>query len=352
MRKKFLSLFILLLLGACHEDDSSSTPAVQWNYLGLTGHIVNKVQVIPDKIYAATDKGFYALERNAGNQNWELLGFENKPCQSFLIIDEEEMIISLVNRQEASQTGLYKTSNGGQSWTEFTNGFGGAEGAEPVWDITVNPKDSSIYYAVGEYVVARSTDKGLHWEPLFGNWQAFTTGMDFVKLSPHDPESIWVGGQNAIEQGYVLYSANGGTSWEQWFDLVEAPSVAKEAAFHPSKPGEVYLGFEGGLLKTPDNGNTWETLIDSEENRFFFGIGIRQSNPSVMYAAGWLKRYDEPQTLIIFTTKDGGQNWHQYTYEEEDFGGVYDLVMLTEGGQDKLYLGLYKGGIYEVVFNQ
>jgi photosystem II stability/assembly factor-like uncharacterized protein len=149
-----------------------------------------------------------------------------------------------------------------------------------------------------------------------------------------------------------LHSANGGSTWEQWFDLVEAPSVTKDAAFHPTRPGEVYIGFEGGLLKTPNNGQTWETLISSEENRFFFGIGIREANPAVMYAAGWLKRFDEPQPFIIFTTQDGGKNWQEHTFGDEDFGGVFDLELLSEGGKDKLYLGLYKGGIYEVVFNQ
>ena len=351
MKKTFLSLLIIMLLGACNEDDTSPSSAIQWNSLGLTGHIVNKVQVIQDKIYAATDKGFYALERDTGNQDWDVLGFENKPCQSFLIIDEDELIVSLVNRQDVSQMGLYKTTDGGQTWTEFTNGFGGEESVEPVWDITADPEDVSTYYAVGDYVVARSTDSGLSWEPIFGDWQGFGSGIDFVRVSPHDSESIWAGGQNAIEQGFLLHSSDGGANWDPWLDLVEAPSVAKEIAFHPTRPEEVYVGFEGGLIMTPDNGQEWETLIASEENRFFFGLGIRQANPAVMYAAGWLKRFDEPQPFIIFTTEDGGETWEEHTYDEEDFGGVYDMELLSEGGQDKLYLGLYKGGVYEVVFN-
>ncbi len=351
MKKIFFSLCILALLSACEKDDTGPNAEIQWNHLGLAGHIVNKVQIFQDHLYAATDQGFYTLDRNGGNQNWELLGFEDKACQSFLIISEEEMIVSLVNMQEPSQMGLYKTTDGGSNWTAFTNGFGGEDSVEPIWDLTVHPEDSSIYYAVGQYVVARSTDSGLHWEPIFGDWQGFTTGMDFVEISPHDPENLWVGGQNAIEQSFLLYSGNGGEQWEEWLNLVEAPSVAKEIAFHPTQPEEVFVGFEGGLIKTTDNGQHWETLIESEENRFFFGIGIRQNDADVMYTAGWLKRYDDPQPLILYTSKDGGETWEEKTYEEEDFGGVYDMELHREDGKDKLYLGLYKGGVYEVVVN-
>lgn len=351
MKKAWFSLLIIIVLGSCEKDSPAPSNNISWNYLGLTGHIVNKLQISNDRIYAATDKGFYALNRNAGNQDWELLGFENKPCQSFLIINEHDIIVSLVNRQDVSQTGLYKTTDGGKNWIAYTNGFGGEGGVEPVWDITLHPEDSSTYYAVGDYVVAKSTDNGISWEPIFGEWQSFSTGMDFVSISPHHVESFWVGGQNAIEQGFVLHSNDGGANWNHWLNLVEAPSVAKGITYHPTKSSEVYMGFEGALIKTSDYGQQWETLIESEENRFFFGIGISQDNPELIYAAGWLKRFDEPQPFIIYTSQDGGKNWQEHEYAAEAFGGVYDMQLLREDGKDKLYLGLYKGGVYEVVIN-
>ncbi len=111
------------------------------------------------------------------------------------------------------------------------------------------------------------------------------------------------------------------------------------------------VGFEGALIKTSNDGSDWETLLESEEYRFFFGIGINKSNHDLIYTAGWLKYYDEPQPLIIYTSKNGGKNWEEHLYEGEAFGGVYDMELISENGKDKLYLGLYKGGVYEVTFN-
>lgn len=349
MKKLFFGVCMLLFFCACEKDSPLPSSGISWNKLGLEGAIVNKLVLFQNKIYVGTDKGFYVRSRNEKDSDWKLLGFENKLVQSFLIINENELIVSLVDVQNPEQTSLQRTTDGGESWVDYTNGFGGQEG-EPAFDITRHPENAATLFAVGYTVVAKSTNGGQSWEPIYGDWGGFSTGLDFVKLNPQDPESIWVGGQNAIEQGVLLHSSDGGASWENWLNLVEAPSVAKEAAFHPDNAEEVYVGFEGGLIKTPDNGEEWETLIQSEENRFFFGLAVHPDNPQTIYAAGWLKRFDEPQPFIIFVSKDGGSSWTAHQHDEPAFGGVYDMKLITEEGKDKLYVGLYKGGVYEVVF--
>lgn len=351
MKQLFFSIIILLLLGACEKENTNPSAGISWNYLGLDGHVVNKIQLHQNRIYAATDQGFYAIDRNSQNQNWELLGFEDKICQSFIIVDQDEIIVSLVNRVDMDETGIFKTTNGGESWTALGS-FGSEDGHEPAFDISMHPDDPSTLYGVGYNVVARSGDGGESWEPIYGEWQGFASGMDFVFPNPHQPEELWAGGQNAIEQGMLLHSPDGGENWQQWLDLVEAPSVPKDIAFHPTNADEIYVGFEGGLIKTGDNGEEWETLIQDDESRFFFGISIPQATPETVYTAGWLKRFDDPQPFIIYRSKDGGENWQEHTNDEVDFGGVYDMDLISEGGKDKLYIGLYKGGVYEVVFNK
>lgn len=352
MKPLFFSIILFLLLGACEKDNTEPiNREISWNYLGLEGHVVNKIEVDGNRIYAATNQGFYTTNRNSQNQHWEVLGFEGQACQSFAIVGQNEFIVSWVNRLDMEKTGIFKTTDGGESWTELGL-FGGEDGPEPAFDISMHPNEPSTLYAVGYLVVARSTNGGESWEPLYGDWQGFASGLDFVFLNPHRPDELWAGGQNAIEQAILIRSPDGGENWQQWLNLVDPPSVPKDMAFHPANADVIYAGFEGGLIRTRNNGEDWETLIHNNESKFFFGVSIPQAAPETIYAAGWLKRFDDPQPFIIYRSTDGGENWQEFTHEEVDFGGVYDMDLISEEGRDKLYLGLYKGGVYEVVFNK
>lgn len=101
-------------------------------------------------------------------------------------------------------------------------------------------------------------------------------GFYFGDLPLH---RLWAGGQGAIENGYLLRSRNG-TVWDRWDDLVDNPTVVKEIAFSAADNDKVFVGWEGALLTTPDGGASWETLIESEENRFYFGIGVSNQSAS------------------------------------------------------------------------
>jgi len=118
---------------------------------------------------------------------------------------------------------------------------------------------------------------------VWGEWGGFGSGVSFVKLNPHRPVEIWAGGQGAIENGFLVMSTDGGNEWVEWFDLVENPTVAKEIVFDPVDPKIGYVGFEGALMGTLDRGETWQELIKSSENRFFFGIAVSTLAPSTIY---------------------------------------------------------------------
>jgi hypothetical protein len=351
MKKIFLIAWVLFFASCEPMDRVEPVVQVSWRSLGLDNHVVNQIKTLGNLVFVTTDQGFYKGNYMDENPEWTLLGFSGKKVQAALILNEQTYVISVIDRQNLDQPSLYKTTNGGGDWINFQNGFGG-DMVEPVLDLVKDPENSQIWYATGDMVVAKSDDAGQSWNPVYGNWQGFASGVSMVRVNPHNRQHIWAGGQNAIEQGYLLRTTNGGDNWDEMFDLLPPPTVAKEMVFHPSKPNTIFSGFEGGLLKTTNNGNNWNTVIDShEDNRFFFGIVIDPSNPSIVYTGGWLKRFDEPQPFIIYRSTNEGVNWHPYENGEVDFGGVYDMVWAGNEQQKRLLVGLYKGGIFEVIFN-
>lgn len=344
---RFFSLlaFTAFFFLSCSEDNEK--PVVTWTKLGLDGKTVHELKIVNNTLFAASSGGLFKRSLN-NTSGFSLIGFDGKNVQAIAPISEQHILASLVDRANHTEPPvLYETTNGGETWQEIENNFGGID-QEVILDIEVHPTDNNIIYATGWQVVAKSTDQGVTWHPIWGDWGGFGTGTSVVAIDPTNNEHVWAGGQGGIENGYLMY-IEPENEWFQWTGLVENPTVVKEIIFDATNPGHVYAGFEGALIRTRNNGNSWESLIESEENRFFFGIGLTHFDPERIYTAGWLKRFDDPQPLKLFYSNDHGSTWKTLDFTDEDFGGVYDLKIIPGEDHDRVFLGLYKGGVYEVI---
>src|SRR5690606_3482485 len=135
----------------------------------------------------------------------------------------------------------------------------------------------------GLAVVARSEDEGSTWTPIYLNWGGIGTGIAVIEVNPNDENELWAGGQGPITDGFILRRKGDG-AWDEWTELVENPTVVKEISFVDGNKDIVMAGFEGALLKTTNSGSDWLTLINSDENRFFFGVKTRAGDPNRLYA--------------------------------------------------------------------
>ena len=341
--KQIPCIILLLFISVGCDNDEPVQVEPQWKKLGLNGYTINELELRGDAIYAATDGGLYFKKINE-NTDFTLLGLPDLNIEDVVVLSESEILVSVVDRSFQEPPALYETQNGGQTWEEIEHNFGGDSGGEPVFDLAVSEGTSPVLYGSGFAVVARSSDQGRTWQPIWGDWGGFATGVSTVEICPQT-NAVWAGGQGAIENGFLLYSADE-SEWTSWTDLVPNPTVVKEIAFEDAD--RLFVGFEGALLRTSDKGNTWKTVIESDDNRFFFGIALRRDNPDHVFAGGWLKTPDA-QPLLLYHTSDGGNAWKTFSYSSEEFGGIYDMVSISEAGRERIFLGLYKGGIYEVV---
>lgn len=340
MRNKLI-LFAVWAFVACSKNDPTPVSSVEWMKLGLEGKIINEIQLYGGFIYAATDDGLYKRALSEETEDFSLVDFEGKNISAFIFLNNQHAFAAVDGK-------LFHSENTGATWDEVENDFGGAE-EEAIHDIAAAP-DGALY-ATGVWVVAKSEDMGVSWEPLWGYWEGFGTGTDAVAVNPNRQTEIWAGGQGGIENGFLLKSPQGDEEeWTEWFDLVENPTVVKEIIFDGEDADKVYVGWEGKLIATENSGQTWKTLIDeTEEARFFFGIAKSTRDNNVIFAGGWLKRFDDPQPLILYYSVNDGQTWKQVEHPSENLGGIYDIQVLSEAGKERVFAGTYKGGLYEIV---
>lgn len=346
MNRIFVIISVTLVSISCSDNETKTPSGLQWKKLGLDGKTVNQLQLSDDKLYVATNAGLFVKK---GTAEFVSLGFANKNVQAVEVMDGDKILASIYDKSGVEPPALYRTDDAGETWTLMQTDFGKGH-PEPVIDLAIHPQDKNIIYATGLAVVAKSSDGGIGWQSIYGSWGGLASGISVVTLNPHEPSEVWAGGQGAIENGYLLRSRDE-TAWDQWTDLVDNPTVVKEISFPNSHFNEVYVGFEGALLKSINGGSSWQTLIQSDVHKFFFGVCINAENARRVYTGGWVKTSAE-QPLVVHISDDGGGAWRDLSYEAEPYGGIWDMAMKTEGDHDILYLGLDKGGVYQVKIAQ
>lgn len=345
----FLLLFITILISCNHDDlQKPDEEAVTFKNYGLENKTINELKLINNHLYAATDDGLYVKDIKS-NTGWQAKGLQGKIVKTFLFVPDEFCLAS-VHNEAKTEYKIYKSAGNQFEFQELATNFGG--GYPELLTNFAYKQDTKEVLASGNKVVAKSTDGGGTWVPIYNDWQWFATGLDFIQLNPHTGD-IWAGGQNAIE-GFSLVKYSKNTSnWQEWSNLLPPPSTAKDIAFAKNNPNTLIIGGEDGIIKTTDNGAAWNIIKQNEhEARFYFGVEFDEENPERIYAASWKKDFTNPQPLIIYLSKNGGSTWQEHQYPDANlFGGVWDMVQTREGDKTRLYLGLYKGGVFEATID-
>jgi photosystem II stability/assembly factor-like uncharacterized protein len=171
-----------------------------------------------------------------------------------------------LRRYSGLGSGVYRSDDGGDSWTRLENGLPPATPTLGRIGLAVAPSDPSRVYVI----TTRST-LGTPSDGVFEGFYASTDGGDsFVRLpndstlagsqssygwwfgrvwvDPSDPNSVFVAGVP------LLHSRSGGVGWEIQ-GSVHADQHAM--AWDSNTDGRVYLGNDGGVYTSRDNGRTW-----------------------------------------------------------------------------------------------
>ncbi|WP_214000861.1 hypothetical protein [Arsukibacterium sp.] len=344
----------VLLVSACGGSSSSAgqepppppvspTPPVSLSYQGLDGLIINKLYQHSGVLVAASDDGVY---RQASNGSWAAAGLAGYEVMAMSLLTEQHWLASSVQSgaDDMPDYVLFETFNGGNDWHEVDYQFGQAGDKEAIYALLFDAAEQLVY-ATGIDVLASSTDMGQTWKTLYGDFGGFGQPKTALTQSA-DGQTIWYGGQGAIENG-VFYQYDVASSEAVLHsDLFPNPSSIKAIRYAPDDPQTVYVSAEGGIIRSTDHGQSWQALLDNVNFRFYFDLIIDPDNPERIYTAGWAKNFTEPQPLIVEWTDDGGENWQQYEYPEQAFfGGVRSMILVEENQQQVIYFGLFKGGI-------
>ncbi len=308
---------------------SSQYKQLQWRNVGpdnISGRCTEVAGISGKRniIYASFATGGFWKTTDAGETWLSLFDHEaTLSVGSFALAPSDPNIIYLgtgeanIFRASLPGSGVYKSADGGKSWT-----FLGLESTGTIGRIVVHPTNPQIVYAAASgnewsYNADRgiyySANGGKSWTKILGN-NDHEGCIDLV-IDPSDPNTLIASTWNRIRK--------------RWSDPVP------EDGDH--------------LYKTTDGGKTWRIIDNGLPQTKFtgrIGLAFSKSNPNVVYAyvdnhspkrdpkAGELDPYGRPIQVIpfgvqVYRSSDKGENWARVSTEDdklERFAGTYGWV--------------------------
>ncbi|MCH7782858.1 hypothetical protein IID62_07290, partial [candidate division KSB1 bacterium] len=152
------------------------------------------------------------------------------------------------------------------------------------------------------------------------------------------PEQVPYTFYAATGSGGLLKTTNNGISFEQIFDHENVFSIG-DIAVAPSDPNIVWIGsgeantsrstyWGDGVYKSTDAGMTW-TNMGLPESHHIGRVVIHPTNPDIVYVAALGHLYSENEERGLYKTTNGGRTWTK-SLAVMDNGkhiGVVEIVM-------------------------
>lgn len=177
----------------------------------------------------------------------------------------------------------------------------------------------------------KTTDGGESWAPVTdGLIKSASVGA--VAVSETNPDIVYIGMGETCIRGNIMpgdgvyRSTDGGKTWTH-VGFSESHGISK-IRIHPTNPEIVYVAAFGkfsvpneerGVFKSTDGGKTWKKVLFRDDKTAAIDIAIDPSNPNVLYASLWEAYRKEYQMSSggpgsgLFKSTDGGETWTEIT---------------------------------------
>lgn len=281
-----------------------------WRHMGLEEtHHIARIRIHPRDpsiVYVAAvgrlwganpERGVYKTAD--GGESWELVLFVDEDTGAIDLAmdpgDPETLFAAMYQRRRTAWgfngggpgSGIHRTTDGGASWVELTEGL--PDGDKGRIGLDIYRGDGNLVFAIVEADkrtpgqgfggggggssrngVYRSTDRGETWE------QISTTNnrpmyYSQIWVDPSDPERIYTAGASLYK------SLDGGNNF--------TPDAASEVHpdhhamwINPDNSDHIVLGGDGGVAISWDRSRTWRQLTNTPLAQFY-EIGVDMRDP-------------------------------------------------------------------------
>jgi photosystem II stability/assembly factor-like uncharacterized protein len=274
---------------------------------GLTTLFLRAIAIDPvvsSTVYVGGHGGTIFKSTDSGS-TWTPAAFLTIGGISALAIDP----VSHLTVYAGTSAGVYRSLDGGTSWSQMSVGLGGA--SQSVSHLVADSNLPRTLYAVATGGLFRSTDAALTWQPVAGypgsRISALAVGQNAQVLYAGDVD------------GRILKSIDYGASWQSLPMRFLLPIVgggvspagsAAIGAIAAADPSHVYAGIGGrGIVGSSNGGIDW-----SWQSAFrpmnISAVAVDPSSPQTVYVAAYSTLDGYFGDGSLFKSTDSGESWH------------------------------------------
>jgi photosystem II stability/assembly factor-like uncharacterized protein len=263
-----------------------------------------------------------------GGETWSLKVNDLPQSVAFsIVIDPRNSDVLYIGLSEG---GVYKSTDAAENWNISSQGISQTY----IKGLAVDPTASDTVFATVTGIgVAKTTTGGASWDYLVG----LPTNLGAVAIDPQNPSTIWVGdGYHYDNRFYVYKSTDGGQSWTSIEFLHFSPSSAStgvsDILINVDDSDCILVGtsgFDGVLARTTDGGLTWQQVGSSTT-----ALAADPNNHDVVYVG---------KTRIgqVFRYPNVWGSWNSTEITPaEGIGGVRDIEVDSDS---KVYVAASDG---------
>jgi len=200
---------------------------------------------------------------------------------------------------ETQNGGIFRTTNGGTSWSSATSGISTSENVAWVAPIIAHPTTDGTFY-VARQRVYRSTNNGGAWTAISANVNG-SSAVREMAISKSNPLIMY-----ATSGSNIFLSTDGGATFTNKTSGLPSRTITS-VNIHPNDENTALITFSGfstnKVYKTTNMGNTWTSihgnLPDSPVNDGFI-YTYDSFNPNTYFVA---------TDIGVFLTQNNGTNW-------------------------------------------
>ncbi|HVT33712.1 MAG TPA: hypothetical protein VHE32_13770 [Rhodanobacteraceae bacterium] len=251
---------------------------------------------------------------------------------------------------QARSKGVYKSTDAGQTWTRLENGLP-VDAAAGYGRLALAPSDSSILYALlgpssgATLKLYRSADAGASWTLVNAN---ACEGQCYYNLTldvhPTDPDRLLVGTIRpamSIDGGATLTILTAG-----WGSAQAVHQDTHIVRFSKNDGNRFWVGSDGGLWRSDDGGGTFSNLNANLEITQFYDIALDPDDPGRVYGGAQdnssSRRADDDLWDVTEVTGDGFMNAVDAHDPDRVFQTSYPnggamVILSTERGEPGTY---------------